>query len=87
MNTDLLIDIIGWIGSIEVLIAYGLNSYQKIRSDSMLFYMLNLTGGIFLVVYTITKEAYASAFVNVVWVIIAVIAIGKVFSKASANKT
>jgi hypothetical protein len=78
---ELLIEIIGWAGSLAVLIAYGLNSYQKLRSDSMAFYLLNFTGGIFLIIYTIKKGAFASAFVNVVWVIIAVIAIIRFYSK------
>lgn len=73
-----LIEVLGWIGSVEVLLAYGLNSVQKLRSDSMLFYLLNLTGGLALIIYTIYKGAYASAFINVVWVIIAVIAIVRV---------
>ncbi|MBS1487081.1 MAG: hypothetical protein JST43_05785 [Bacteroidetes bacterium] len=71
----LLIDIIGWIGSFEVIAAYGLNSYQKIKSDSLVFQLLNLTGGIFLIINTIYYCAYPSAFINVVWVIIASIAI------------
>ncbi len=71
----LLIDIIGWIGSIEVIAAYGLNSYQKIKSDSLLFQLLNLTGGIFLIINTMYYRAYPSAFINVVWVIIALIAV------------
>jgi hypothetical protein len=75
------IEVIGWIGSIEILIAYGLNSYQKIRSDSMWFYLLNLTGGTLLILYTVYKEAYPNAFVNVVWVIVALIAIGRTFVK------
>jgi hypothetical protein len=75
------IEVIGWVGSVEILIAYGLNSYQKIRSDSMLFYMLNLTGGLLLIVYTVYKEAYPNAFVNVVWVVVALIAIARVFLK------
>lgn len=83
---EILIEILGWIGSIEVLLAYGLNSYQKLRSDSMVFYMLNLTGGLALIVYTVYKAAYASAFINVVWVIIAVIAIVRVMvRKKTAN--
>jgi hypothetical protein len=72
---ELLIEVIGWIGSIEVLLAYGLNSYQKLKSDSMIFYVLNLTGGLALILYTVYKAAYASAFINVVWVIIAAAAI------------
>jgi hypothetical protein len=81
---DILIEIIGWIGSIEVLLAYGLNSYQRLRSDSMVFYMLNLTGGLALIFYTVYKAAYASAFINVVWVIIAAIAIGRVMMRKNA---
>jgi hypothetical protein len=77
----LIIEIIGWMGSIEILVAYGLNSYQKIKSDSRLFYFLNLTGGLLLTVYTIYKGAFASTFINVVWVIIAAIAIVKMIKR------
>ena len=73
----LLIDIIGWAGSIAVIAAYGLNSYQKISSTSLLFLMLNLIGGIFLIIYSIYYMAYANTFINVVWVIIAIPALYK----------
>jgi len=77
----LLIDIIGWIGSFEVIAAYGLNSYQRIKSDSLVFQLLNLTGGLFLIINTIYYCAYPSAFINIVWVIIASIAIVQMFRK------
>jgi hypothetical protein len=77
----LLIDIIGWAGSIMVIAAYGLNSYQKIKSDSFAFLSLNLVGGICLILYTVCYEAYANTFINVVWVIIAIPAIIKRISK------
>jgi hypothetical protein len=77
----LIIDIIGWIGSIEVIAAYGLNSYQKLKSDSLLFQLLNLTGGIFLIINTIFYSAYPSAFINIVWVVIATIALFNIFKK------
>ncbi len=77
----LLIDIIGWIGSIEVIAAYGLNSYQKIKTDSVLFQLLNLTGALFLIVNTIYYRAYPSAFINIVWVIIALLSLGRLFLK------
>ncbi len=76
---ELLVEIIGWVGSIEILLAYGLNSYQKIKSDSLIFSLLNLTGGLLLILYTVYKEAFANTFVNLVWVLIALIAIGKYF--------
>jgi len=78
---DLIINILGWIGSIEVLAAYGLNSYQKIKSDSILFYVLNLTGGLLLIVYSVYKEAFPNAVINIVWVIIALVALIKVGKK------
>lgn len=77
----LLIDIIGWVGSCMVVLAYGLNSYQKIKSNSMLFYLLNLVGGIFLIVYSIYYTAYANTFINVVWVFIAIPAIIQLIRK------
>jgi hypothetical protein len=70
-----LIDILGWIGSLCIVIVYGLNSYQKIKSDSLLFYALNILGGVLLIVYSNYKGAYANTFINVVWVIIAVPAV------------
>jgi hypothetical protein len=78
----LTIDILGWIGSIAVIAAYGLNSYQKIKSDSYSFLILNLTGGIFLIVYSYYYTAYANTFINVVWVIIAVPALIRLFRKS-----
>ncbi|MEO5603400.1 MAG: hypothetical protein ABIR06_20945 [Cyclobacteriaceae bacterium] len=73
------LEIIGWAGSIAVLLAYGLNSYQKITSGSLVFSLLNLTGGLLLIVYTIYKDALANTFVNLVWVVIAIISMVKYF--------
>jgi hypothetical protein len=76
---NLFLETIGWIGSIVILLAYGLNSYQKIRSDSLGFYLMNLVGGVCLIVYAVYKDASANAFINIVWVIVAVIAIVRLF--------
>lgn len=74
---EMLIHILGWSGSVMVIAAYGLNSYQKLTSDSMVFLLLNLVGGILLIIYSAYFFAYANTFINVVWVIIAVPAIVK----------
>lgn len=79
---EMLIEILGWIGSVEVIIAYGLNSYQRLRSDSFIFYFLNITGGLLLIIYSIYKGAYANTFINVVWVIIAIPAVIKLLRKS-----
>jgi len=77
----ILIDIIGWIGSVMVIAAYGLNSYQKIKSDSLVFLLLNMVGGVFLIIYSVYYTAYANTFINVVWVIIAIPAIVQLIRK------
>jgi hypothetical protein len=69
---EVVIDIAGWVGSVCLVTAYGLNSYQVIKSDSFVFYLLNIIGGIFLIVYSVSKAAYANTFINVVWVVITI---------------
>jgi len=72
---EILIEILGWTGSVLVIAAYALNSYQKIKSDSIVFQLMNLFGGAFLIIYTLYKGAFASTVINIVWVVIAVSAI------------
>ena len=79
-----LTDIIGWIGSIEILAAFGLNSFQKIKSDSLAFQLLNLSGGIFLIINSIAHEAYPFTFINSVWVVISITALVKMATSKSA---
>ncbi|MBI3220000.1 MAG: hypothetical protein HYZ44_10840 [Bacteroidetes bacterium] len=69
---DILLTTLGWIGSLLVIGAYGLNSYQKITSSSLAFQLMNLIGGILLIANSIYKEAYPFTFINTVWVIIAI---------------
>ena len=78
----LLIDILGWIGSVLLIAAYAFTSYQKIKSDSYTFLLLNIVAGIFLIIYSWYYTAFANTFINVVWVIIAVPALIKVFRKS-----
>lgn len=78
----LLIDILGWIGSVLLIAAYALNSYQKIKSDSYTFLLLNIVAGVFLIIYSWYYTAFANTFINVVWVIIAVPALIKVLRKS-----
>ncbi len=69
---ELLINILGWIGSVLVIGAYGLNSYQKINSSSVAFQLTNLIGGILLIINSVYKEAFPFTFINSVWVVIAI---------------
>lgn len=65
------VDLIGWIGGLEVLIAYFLISNKRVSETSLFYHLLNLTGAILLIINTIYVGAYPSAFVNIVWVAVA----------------
>ena len=69
------IEIIGWIGSLEVVIAYALISYTKTTGKSIVYQLLNLTGAIFLLINTILHGALPASFVNAVWALIAIYAL------------
>ena len=83
---EMLIHIIGWTGSVMVIAAYGLNSYQRLASDSYTFLLLNLVGGTFLIIYTTFLSAFASTFINIVWVVIAIPALVRRMRKVEIGK-
>jgi len=72
--TKLLIDVLGWSGALLLLGAYACVSFRKLRADSVLYQVVNGLGSCFLVVNTVYYRAFPSAFVNVIWICIAVTA-------------
>ena len=71
MNTNILIDLIGWLGASLILVAYYLISSKKTSSDSKAYQMLNLIGAIALIINTYAKGAIPPAVLNLIWAIIA----------------
>lgn len=72
-----IIDILGWIGTITYLIAYGLVSAKKVEGDSWVYQGLNFFAGILLIINTLYLRAYPSAGLNIAWVGIAVFTLGR----------
>jgi hypothetical protein len=81
MDWKWVIDIIGWIGSIELVVAYFMVSYQRMKANSLLYQWLNLSGSIFLLINTAYYGAFPSSFVNVIWILIAVSALYNILTK------
>ena len=77
MSPKLLIDILGWTGSILYLLAYALVSMKKAEGDSLLYQGLNIVAGVLLVVYTLALGAYATTGLNAVWVAIGFLTLGR----------
>jgi hypothetical protein len=77
MSSNLLIDILGWSGSILYLLAYALVSLKKTEGDSLLYQGMNIFAGVLLVVYTLSLGAYATTGLNAVWTVIGLFTLGR----------
>lgn len=62
-----LIEVIGWLGAVLVLAAYGLLSAHRLSSRSAAYQVLNIGGSIGLLVNAGWNGAIPSAVVNVIW--------------------
>ncbi len=69
-------DVMGWIGMVLVLLAYILLSTGKIK-NGMKSQLLNLFAGIFMAIGLFPKNAWFSFTLQVVWALVAIIAIVK----------
>lgn len=77
MDVALIVNLIGWLGSAAVILAYVLVSMNRLRGDAMAYQLLNLAGGTCLVINTLYWGAYPSTFVNLVWIGIAIFALAR----------
>jgi len=56
--------VIGWIGALLYIIAYFLISIKKLQADQVIFQLLNILGGVCLVVNSLHQSDYPSVFTN-----------------------
>lgn len=68
-------EIIGWFGTVAIVSAYALLSFEVISSDSLVYQLLNATGAISIAYISFKKKAYQPGVLNIIWTIIAVISI------------
>lgn len=76
----LLIEVLGWYGLVAVVIAYGCVSLSFISPASYIYQFLNLSGSVGLGLVAFVKRAYQNGVLNLVWGIIAVVAILRLLS-------
>ncbi len=75
------IEILGWYGTIAIIGAYGLSSFNVVTPQSSLYQLLNVTGAIGIVVLSLKKRAYQPAVLNIIWTIIGALALLKIIFK------
>lgn len=66
VNRKNITELIGWYGTIAILLAYALVSFKAITSDDLIYQVLNLTGAIGIVLISIAKGARQPAVLNIV---------------------
>ena len=71
LNSNLLVDLLGWLGAAILLVAYALVSLRRLEGNSPVYQALNLVGGALLIVNSFFYGAYPSVTVNLFWVGIA----------------
>jgi hypothetical protein len=77
LTTNLLIEILGWVGTITYLVAYALVSLKKAEGDSVLYQGMNIFAGVLLVIYSLYLKAYATTGLNAVWALIGLYTLGR----------
>ena len=76
----MIFDILGWIGMILVLLAYGLLSINKIDNGKT-YQIINLVASILMAIGLFPKNAWFSFALQIAWGIIALISIIKIVKK------
>jgi hypothetical protein len=68
-------DIFGWAGAFLLVLAYILISFGIVDNSTIWYQILNILGAGMLMFLGIVRRAVPSAFTNIVWVIIGIVAI------------
>lgn len=73
----ILIEIMGWTGSVVYLLAYALVSSKKLAGDSLVYQGMNISAGILLVIYGFSLSAYATIGLNATWIAIGMVTLAR----------
>lgn len=71
----MLLELIGWIGTGLILIAYLLVSIKKIQPTSKVYQLLNLFGAVGVGINSFVHLAWPSVGINLAWMVIAIYAL------------
>ncbi|MEI6581715.1 MAG: hypothetical protein WCN86_02480 [bacterium] len=69
----------GWYGMLALIVAYFLVSFGWLDGQGMTFQLINLTGGVGLLIVAASKGVTQSVILNFFWAIIGFVAIVRLF--------
>lgn len=74
-------ELAGWIGAFLVIAAYFLVSTKKLSPTSTIYQLMNLLGAFGVGVNVLIQKAYPSVAIQIVWGLIALLALSKIIFK------
>ncbi len=77
IKQGLFAELCGWYGMVALIVAYFLVSFGIIHGQGMIFQLLNLTGGIGLLIVAASKNVIQSVLLNFFWAAIGIVAIAR----------
>lgn len=78
-KSNKLLEFYGWYAVFAVLAAYFLVSFGVVTAHSLIYQLLNLTGGLGLALIAFSKKDIQPAITNGVWALIALIALVNIY--------
>ncbi len=72
------VEIFGWIGAVLILLAFALSNFGILSQTNFSYQILNILGAIGIVYHSLTKKDYQPAVLNIIWALVAVLAIIKI---------
>lgn len=73
-----IIEVYGWYGTVAIMLAYILVSFTVIDVTNIWYQLLNGTGALGIVAVSFHHKNYQPGVLNIIWTIIAIIAILKI---------
>ncbi|NIA02296.1 MAG: hypothetical protein GWP15_02850 [Nitrospirae bacterium] len=68
----IIIETVGWMGTVLIVLAYFLISNAYVVGDSFVYQLMNLSGAVFLGISLVVKKAWPALTLQVIWSVIAV---------------
>jgi hypothetical protein len=81
-----IIEIIGWIGTVLVVTAYLLVSSERLKPKAVSYNLLNLFGAVFIGLNVFVNQAYPALGLQIVWGGVAIISMFKNIPKSSIKR-
>ena len=85
MMLDIAMEVVGWIGAVLILAAYGLLTAGKLTAKSPAYHWMNVIGALGFILNSGWNGAWPSAILNVIWVGIGVVALWRMISKGTSS--